>query len=425
MAKIKMKFKELNLRKILSNDKFAVFISVFISFSVWLFLAINGAEGRPVVISDIPVTVTLSENAVEDGLRVFGEQDMTASVSVLGSRLVVGQLSNSDVKVVAKQASNITTPGNYTLELTPQKASLITDYDFVSAVSPGFITIVVDRYREVEFAVEDGMQFQVDPAYFAGTPTFSSPKIKVSGPESEIAKIKKIVAKIEIDEILKTSKTINHVPLIMYDNYGDILSNERITLSAAEVDVKIPILLRKVLPVSVEFTNHPEGFQFSENQIKIDPAELEIAVTQEIVESYNAVKLDPIDFSNISLEQHEFNQPVDIPAGCKNLSNTYSANVKIDLGSFTSKNLQLTNFSFSNQPAGKTCTVTTKSLNVQILGPAEQLRDLKSENLVGVIDLKEKENFTGYTEIPVKIAIDGHTSCWAYGEYNVQVNVAQ
>ena len=421
----KIRIKKINFRELFYNDKFVLIFSVFVSFIIWIFLAANGSQSRPVTISDIPVTITLSDSAVEDGLRVFAGSDVKAEVSVTGSRLVVGQLSKSNIQIVAQQASSITAPGNYTLELVPKKSGVITDYEFSSAVSPGFITVMVDRYREIEFVVEDGVKYKSDPAYFAASTTFSSPKVKVSGPESEISKIKKVVAQTEIPGVLKESKTVSAVPLVLYDSYGEVISNDQITLSVTQVDATVPILLRKVLPVSVSFSNQPENAPFSENQITIEPKELEIAAPESMFTDYNSVKLVALDFSKINLEHYEFEQAVDLPAGCKNLSNTYSGKIKIDMSEIKSRTITATNFSFINLQQDKQGVVNTKSMVVQILGPANQIDALTEADVVGEIDLKEKGNFTGHTEMPVRFRVDNYTGCWAYGDYTANVEISQ
>ena len=138
-------------KNVFYSDRAILLLSVIISFIFWFVLSIGDTEGKPVTISDIPISVNLSDAAVEDGLKVFGGQNTKAEVSVTGSRIIVGQLTKSDIQIVAQMASSITSPGNYTLELTPKKVGVLTDYEFSSGVTPGFVTVMVDRYREAEF----------------------------------------------------------------------------------------------------------------------------------------------------------------------------------------------------------------------------------------------------------------------------------
>ena len=159
----KIDIKRFDLKNLFYKEKFVIVLSIVLAFVIWLVISSHETESRPITISDIPINIELSNVAVSDGLQVFSGNDLTAEVSVTGNRIVVGQLSKSDIRVVAQQASSITAPGNYTLELTARKASNLTDYEFSSGVTPGFITVMVDRYKEVEFTVEDRIKYKSAP----------------------------------------------------------------------------------------------------------------------------------------------------------------------------------------------------------------------------------------------------------------------
>ena len=414
---------KLKFRDIFNNDKLILLFSVIISFIFWIILAFGDSETKPVTISDINIDIELSSTAQEDGLKVFGGKDINGEVSVTGSRIIVGQLTKSDIKITAPMASSITAPGNYTLELVPQKSGILTDYEFSSGVTPGFVTVMVDRYREAEFTVENGIKYQSDPAYFAGTTTFSSPKVKISGPESEISKVKKIVAEDEVQDVLKASRTIYKVPLVMYDSYDEVISSDLIVMSTVSEDVTIPILLRKTLPISAQFTNQPEDMSYFDSRITVEPKEIEIAGPEEMFGEYNSVLLEPIDFSKVDLSNNVFDQTVVIPSGCKNLSNTYQARVTIDMSGMRTKTFNVSNFSILNKGENKDAKVSTSSVSVTVIGPYSQINTMSSSDIVGEIDLKGKESFTGLTEMPVTFKVKNYGHCWSYGSYNVNIEV--
>ncbi|MBQ3093087.1 MAG: hypothetical protein IJC57_02400, partial [Clostridia bacterium] len=115
---IKDKIKNIKINRLFYNNKFVAVFSIVTSFVIWIAMASNSSESIPMIISDIPVDIVLSESAVKDGLRIFSGQDITARVEVTGNRLTVGQLTKNDIQVTAPQAaSTIMSPGNYTLEL--------------------------------------------------------------------------------------------------------------------------------------------------------------------------------------------------------------------------------------------------------------------------------------------------------------------
>lgn len=420
-----MNIKKFKLGDLFYNNKFVIGFSILLSFLIWLFITLNSADKKNVTISDIPIDIPLSDTAQHDGLRVFSGQNIKAEVLISGSRIVVGQVNKSDIQVSAQQAAAITSPGNYTLELTAQRASnsMATNYE-IKDVSPRFITVMVDKYREVEFDVEDAIQYKSDPSYFASSTTFSSPKVVASGPESEVSKIKRIVAQGSVSEVLTSTKTIK-APLVMYDSYGEEISNENVTLSVSEVDATIPILMKKVMPVNAVFENKPDGLDLSGSNLKVEPETVEIAASEDVLSEMAAVNLKPLDFSKIGLNDHKFDLELDLPVGSKNLSNTYSVNVDINMSGMTSIIGTLTKFEFVNLPEDKEAKVNTSYVYVSVIGPRNQINRLVGSDLVAYIDMKDKESFEGNTEMPIKIKVNNKNSCWAHGEYKVNIQVSK
>ena len=155
--KINKILKKIKLNKLFYNNKFVAFFSVISASIIWIVVSFNDTQSTPITIDDIPIKVSLSEGAIEDGLQVFRGNDMTASVEISGSRFVVGQITKSDIQVFTPQsASTITSPGNYTLELAAKKIERVgtfQNYEITSNIKPSVVTVMVDRYREAEFTI--------------------------------------------------------------------------------------------------------------------------------------------------------------------------------------------------------------------------------------------------------------------------------
>lgn len=418
---IRLNLRRINFSKWFYNDKMVMLIATIISFSIWVVVAVNDVQTRPVTISDIPIEVSLSDSAQRDGLRVFGGKSLTGEIAITGNRIAVGQVTKSDIRISALQSNNITLPGNYTLELTAQKINSSSNYEFYSSVTPKFVTVMVDRYREVEFNIEDGISYRADANYFASSTSFSSSKVIISGPETEVSKVSKIVAQGSIEGVINSTQTIT-VPLVIYDSYGDVINSDNLVLSETEVSATVPILLKKELPIEVELTNKPSGLTISNEQMVISQKTIQIAAPNETLNNMNSVKLKPLDFSRIDRSINNFNLQVNLPAECKNLSNLYSVGVKIDLRSMKSKTISVTQLSPINIPNGKLSKITNYSIPVKVIGPASEISTLKEADVSADVDLKGKEEFTGHTEIVAKFKVN-KPSCWVYGEYKANVSI--
>lgn len=420
------KIRKITLGKLFYNNKFVMVFSVIMSFIVWIVVSSSKSESVPVSISDIPVDINLSESAVQDGLKIFSGQDITARVDISGNRLVVGQVTKNDIQVSAPQAaSTIMSPGNYTLELSAKKVGLLQDYQIVSAVKPSVVTVMVDRYREAEFNIEPEINFTPKSDYFVGNTILSSQKVKLSGPETEISKIKKIKVKADIPGEISHTATLK-LPIVMYDSYDKPITSETISCSVNEVDVSVPVLMKKKIEIIPQFDNVPTGINLNKEYkdiVKLNPSTLEIAGPEEFVKSLGSIKLDPINFRDVSLQSNNFDMPINLPQGCRSLNNEYLSNVSLNLSQFKEKNFNINQFSFRNVPAGKQASVYNGEINITVLGPSNKLNSLKASDISAEVVFSEDKEISNSMEMPVKITIKNHNSLWVYGTYYVNVNL--
>jgi YbbR domain-containing protein len=420
-----MKCKKLQFGKLFYNDKFVLIFSIFASLVLWFVLASTNTEEHPRVISNVPITITLSDSAQQDGLKVFSPVNSVAKVSIKGNSMIVNQIQASDLELTAL-ASTITAPGDYSVPLQVNKTGTLKDFD-VDSITPSQIVVSVDRYKEKTFQIDANIEYKEgytsDTAYFVGLPTLSSDTVTISGPEKEVSQINKAAIEYQVTDTLRESKSFTS-DVILYDANGNKLNIGKMKLSVSKVDVTIPVLPRKVLPLSIDFTNKPSGLNLTSSQITIDPVNIEVAGPKESIESLKEISLTSIDFSDVSPTKNTFKINITLPNGCKNLSSIPTAQVTLNLDGMSTRSMVVKNFSVKNLASDKTAKVNTKSLTVTVVGPESEISKLTEGSLSAQIDMTGKENFTGNTEMPATIGISGTSSSWVYGSYMTNISVS-
>ena len=422
-----MKIRKLNLGRLFYNNKIVLLFSIALSFVFWVILSTSSTELMKKIISDIPININLSKNAKESGLTVFGAEDIKAEISVTGNRLVLGQLSKGDIQVTAQQSANmINSTGRYTLELAAKKNSILTDYEFTSSVSPRFITVFVDRYKSQEFDITPSIKFTADPNYFVAPVALSEPKVTISGPESVVSSIATVSVQESISGNLNKTLDLHDLPLTLLDAKGNRINATHLVLSVTNVDANITVLQRKFINVVPEFTSSPDGLNVKNMSVQVSPNKIEVAASHEALRNLTSLLLEPIDFSQMDLEHCQFEQNIKLPTDCRSLENVYKSTVKINLSGFQKRIVLAKNIKFKNLPDDKSAISHTTSLPVQVVGPTSQIRSLTDSDITIEIDLADKKEFTGRTEMPAKIHFDSSASkCWAYGSYNVNVGITK
>lgn len=421
---MKMKIKKVSIRKLFYNNKFVLVFSIILAFLLWIKFSSSSSESITKTISNIPINVPLSDSAQKDGLTVFGIDDVTAEVSVSGSRLVLGQLSKDNIQIFAQQSAGlINTTGNYTLELSAKKNGILTDYEITSSVSPRFINVFVDHYKSKSFEVTPEIKYKSDTKYFSSPVSLSESNITISGPDSIVSSISKVSVEGEIKETLNKTTTLYDLPINLYDENGKKISYSMLSLSSTKLDATIAILSRKTVKVVPTFTNKPDGLNIYNNQVSISPSSVEIAASEDVLKSLDKIELESIDFKKIKTGHNEFDLPLKVPNGCRILNNTYSAKLKLDMSSMSLRKISTNRFEFSNLSDGKKASCTTANLTIDVIGPSSELKNIKSNHISVQIDLAGKENFTGVTELPAKIIIENNDKCWIHGNYSVNVKI--
>lgn len=406
----------------LQSSNFLFIVSVVISFVVWIFMSISTGNNTSLTISGIPVQVELSDEAVNNGLQVFSGSDYTASLTVTGNRAVVGSLQASDITVKAA-ANYVDSAGNYTLYLNASKNNPYSDFQISSSIKPSTIDVFIDYFREETFDIQENVVYKVDDGYYAST-TLTSKTIYISGPQSEVSKIAKVVASANIDGTLNSTRKVN-ADIILYDADGKEISTDLLSLDFKTVEAAISVLPEKEVSLKPTFTNLPSGLQITDDMISVEPSTMLLAGTDDVLNKTDSVALAPIDFSTLTNTKSTFEQAVEIPTDCKNISNTSTAKVTLDLSSLSSKKLTVEKFMVQGLASGYSAEVTQKNLEVTVYGTGSQLDALSASDITAVIDVSASGGMKGSVSMPVTFTIENGSSCWVSGSYKANLTISE
>lgn len=419
-----MEIKKFNYRKLFYNNKFVAIFSLLLSFGIWIKISSGSSETTNKTINNIPISIELSKEAKENGLSIFGIEDTTCEITVSGNRIILGQLSKDDIQVYSQQSEGlINKTGNYTLELKAKKVGILKDYEFESNVYPKFVNVFVDRFKSKEFNITSNITYSTDPKYFSPV-SLSENSVIISGPDSIVSNISKVCVEKEIPDPITQTTNIKGLKLQLYDNSNQKMSSKYLNYSTEEIDATISLLNKKNVPFSLTYANAPLNLHFKDSFIKVTPNFIDIAAPANVINSINKIEIEPLDFSKVNLSNNSFDLPLKMPSECRNLSNTYSANVKINMNGILSKKINIDNITFINVPQGKQAKSSTLNLKVEVLGPESEIKKISSEDILAQVDLASKEGFTGTTEVPAKIIFkNSKPNCWAYGNYNINTEI--
>ena len=139
----------------------------------------------------------------------------------------------------------------------------------------------------------------------------------------------------------------------------------------------------------------------------------------------DSVSLAPIDFATLTNNKSTFDLAVEIPTDCKNISNTSTAKVTLDLSSLSSKKLTVEKFMVQGLASGYSAEVTQKNLEMTVYGTSSQIDSLNASDITAVIDISESDGMKGSVSMPVTFTINNATSCWVSGSYKANLTISE
>lgn len=412
------------------NNTVVLAFSFLCAIVVWFVMMDSELEGRGTVVSNVPIQIELSEAAQEAGVRIFDQSYSSTDVSVTGNAMVTGKLTTEDIGVTASLDPSLSMlTGSSMQEATVtlrayKKGNTLADYD-VEGVSPSEVTVVYDKYKEMQLTIDNKVKYTAADSYYASaSPHLSTDIVTISGPESRVNKVASAALVYEFSEELTQSKAIS-CKITLYDINGEAIdpTENYISLSDDTVDVSIAVTSRKTVTIEPNIVNLPGNF--SAQRITIDPQTIDITGDGEIISKYDTLTLaTAINMQDVTLDNYTFEIDIPLPSGVTSISSDNRATVTFNLNGYTQAELRTENVNVINVPDGKAAELKNKNITVKVVGTSAQISKLTGESISCTIDLSSVTELKNLMELPVTVAINNADSCWVAGTCTAYVAIS-
>lgn len=411
------------LKDSLTKNIYLKIISLIIAVIGWFIVVWSIDPDVTTVLKDVPIQIGVSELTVQKmGLNIIDGNNVFATVHIKGNRNVIGVIKNDDVVLTASTA-NIVEAGTYELEVNASvKNQIYKDIKF-SAINPSVVKVKVDKVVTKVVPVEvicNGVM--VPDGYMLEKAVPSVDELVITGPEKDVEKVDKGVVICDVNKkIDKTLKVVNDVVLKSKDLID--IDTKYINLNNEVINVTIPVLKKKVLPVTIDFINKPKDLPIEELQYSIEPKEIEIAGPNEDIDKRESINVAYIDMKNLNLEQEE-EYSINIPSNFVNIENIEKVKVKFNMENMDSKEFSNVAIKMPYTLATHNIIVNSKKLNkVIVVGKKNIVSKLTSGDIVAEIEINDSEITAGQVSVPLKISIPNKGLVWAIGDYKAIITI--
>lgn len=377
--------KVLNL---LTNNVGLKLFSVVLAIALWL-VVVN--------IDNPQTTVTFTGNAeienadiITDNGKVFEvlNNSNTVKFSVTGPRTIVEGMSASDFTVVADMNKIDLDLGLIPVEVTANRYTSQVNIN----VKTTNVQVAIEELKTSQYVVTTQTTGTPRDGYAQGEVTCSPATVTISGPESVMEKLDKVVASIDLEDMY-SDRTKTIIP-VLYDSNGEKIVSDNITIEPASVTVTAEILETKSVNVDVSY-NGPIKDGYTLESITAVPNAITIKGKSEALASVSSITIpaSEIDLSNatgtteisVSILQY-------LPEGVSLVDNDQiTIVVKAEISSSATKtfDVPISQIVSKNLKNGFMIEYSTSTVKVVVKGDKETLNNLSVDDIKLTIDFSD------------------------------------
>jgi len=414
-----IRLKKISFDWLFGNKRLLMLFSLLIAITIWALVIVLVYPNQTVTIRDVPVNVDVTNTDVgKMGLSAIRISSPQVNVVVDGKRSVIGGLGAADIHIAAS-LDGVTGPGTYDLQLFAQNPS--GDYELIS-INPSQVSVKFDKVISKTLKVETEVSgISIPDGFLKGNEIANPHDVVVTGPETDVNLVTRAVVRLNKKLTISSTETFKE-NIILLDENSNVVTSPDLKMDKSTAEVTIQVLKVRELPITINYTNIPQGFPVDSLSYTISTPSIKVAGPTYSVDNYTSIPAGYVDFRTIDLGK-TINFDIQMPTGFVNIDNLQSVTVTFDTAGMIKKTFYVRTINVINAPAGYTFTVTTKSLGVTIIGTKSIVDSLTAGDIVAEIDAGERDVTVGQSKLPVNVYVPNKGLVWAIGTAEAYVNV--
>lgn len=393
-------------------------LSLVIAVALWIAIISYLNPNTSIVIENVPVQInTSSQDAV--ALSIVSGKVETVNVTVSVPRNQVPSITAESL-LAEIDLTGETKAGTYEKAIEVSSES---DFVKIISVSPSETSVVLDVTvsKTLPITVDDN-GYSAPEGYYLGAATLSKDTVTITGPKAIVDRVQKAVTYVQIPENSVGIIDFKECDLFLLDENGLSIDKNSLTLDTNKLTVSVPIIRSKIVPLKLELQNAPAfSNNFYELTYSVDgktienPNEIEIAVVDDMYNEISSITLGTLDFTKISTKEYTEEFTIQMPSGVINISGISSVTVTVSFSSMATETVTILpkNISLLGTPVGKSASITSKSVRVNICGSAAAVRAAKAAELKGLVYLSGAST-GGIREYPLTVSFGELKNVWVY-----------
>ena len=388
------------LKKLTSNLGLKL-ISLVAAFVVWLVVVNVDDPVSTRSYSQIKVNIANENVILEQGkaYEILENSDII-TVTVKAKRSILDSLSSSDFQAVADMKE-----ANIELGLVPIEVTSTRSANKIEEITTRTknLKVSIEDYTSKQFPVTADIIGNTMDGYAVDQVNITPNVIKISGPVSSLAKIARVVVRVDVDG-MASDMNISAKPTLLDANDKEI-NLTGLVINNEELGVNVTMTKTKMVPINIRTTGSPEN-GWNVVSMECNPKEIYVKGNQKILDAFDKIDIPAYDLNGRTESIQErvdltkfLPDGVEIADSSKEEASVSVIIEKIDEVNYT---LSTSKIKTKNMTMGLVESFADEKFTFTIKGSADNIAKLTDASFTCEIDLG---NYTkaGEYKVPVKV----------------------
>ena len=365
-------------------------VCLLLSLGLWIYVTNIENPIKSYELSRVPVEIKNADSLKDAGLALSPNQEFYVNLKIEGNSQDLFSVDKSDFTISVDLNEFVLKNGENKITVNIENSPSTVKIKNSNGLT---ITINTEAYSTKEVPVKSKINVISKSSYYVATPIFSPETIIVSGPESLVNKVTKVVAEGEESNAIKTIVK-NYIVIPVDENDKEVTG---IQLSQKWAEAIIEINEGKIVPIKINTTGTlPSGLRLK--SISSTTTEIGITGPESALSSINEIGTETINLSEIK-DSTNIDVALGIPDGILIHNGENSITVSIVVEKVQTKEF-IIDYSMIGQQEGITVVPDNNKVTITVSGFEDVLNSLTEANFTAELDVSEYIEEGEFSKVP-------------------------